>query len=164
VSSRGSGGRTRTSVTRSKGGRPTTDRPPNRVFRVPRESVLRVSNPPVRRGKPVPCRSAKDASPSGTLLAEGEGVEPPRLIARPCSRRLPSPIGWPFRSHLCPAPGPCIAASGLEPELRPYEGQPGARPAAVVLLESFRSAPGAGIEPAGSSLTGRHMNQLMLPR
>src|SRR5262249_47524458 len=30
--------------------------------------------------------------------AEGEGVEPSRLIARPFSRRLPSPIGLPFRS------------------------------------------------------------------
>ena len=38
------------------------------------------------------CRSAK-----GTK-AEGEGVEPSRLIARPFSRRLPSPIGLPFRS------------------------------------------------------------------
>ena len=57
--------------------------------------------------------------------AEGGGVEPPRLIARPCSRRLPSPVGSPFHS---------------------------------------RSALGAGIEPAGSSLTERHMNQLMLPR
>ena len=30
--------------------------------------------------------------------AEGEGVEPSRLIARPFSGRLPSPIGLPFRS------------------------------------------------------------------
>ena len=30
--------------------------------------------------------------------AEGEGVEPSRLIARPFSRRLPSPVGLPFRS------------------------------------------------------------------
>src|SRR4051812_31516764 len=29
--------------------------------------------------------------------AEGGGVEPPRLIARPRSRRLPSPVGLPFR-------------------------------------------------------------------
>ena len=38
------------------------------------------------------CHSAK-----GTK-AEGEGVEPSRLIARPFSGRLPSPIGLPFRS------------------------------------------------------------------
>ena len=30
--------------------------------------------------------------------AEGEGVEPPRLIARPISSRVPSPIGLPFLS------------------------------------------------------------------
>ena len=30
--------------------------------------------------------------------AEGEGVEPSRLIARPFSGRLPSPVGLPFRS------------------------------------------------------------------
>ncbi len=29
--------------------------------------------------------------------AEGGGVEPPRLIARPLSRRLPSPVGLPFQ-------------------------------------------------------------------
>ena len=29
--------------------------------------------------------------------AEGEGVEPPRLIARPLSGRLPSPVGLTFR-------------------------------------------------------------------
>ena len=29
--------------------------------------------------------------------AEGEGVEPSRLIARPISNRVPSPIGLPFR-------------------------------------------------------------------
>ena len=29
--------------------------------------------------------------------AEGAGVEPARLIARPLSRRVPSPVGWPFR-------------------------------------------------------------------
>jgi hypothetical protein len=31
--------------------------------------------------------------------AEGKGVEPSRLIARPFSRRVPSPIGLPFRSQ-----------------------------------------------------------------
>lgn len=31
-------------------------------------------------------------------------------------------------------------------------------------LPRLTAAPGAGIEPANSSLTGRHMNQLMLPR
>jgi hypothetical protein len=35
--------------------------------------------------------------------AEREGVEPSRLSARPFSRRLPSPVGLPFRSR--PPPG-----------------------------------------------------------
>src|SRR5207244_10778827 len=38
------------------------------------------------------------ADPRQDSAAEGEGVEPSRLIARPFSRRLPSPIGLPFRS------------------------------------------------------------------
>ena len=38
--------------------------------------------------------------PSSFLQAEGEGVEPSRLIARPFSRRLPSPFGLPFRFQL----------------------------------------------------------------
>ena len=33
----------------------------------------------------------------GHVKAEGEGVEPPRLIARPLSGRLPSPVGLTFR-------------------------------------------------------------------
>ena len=33
--------------------------------------------------------------------AEGEGVEPSRLIARPLSRRLPSPIGLTFHNASC---------------------------------------------------------------
>ena len=32
--------------------------------------------------------------------AEGEGVEPPRLVARPGSVRVPSPVGLPFRLSL----------------------------------------------------------------
>jgi hypothetical protein len=42
-----------------------------------------------------------DRSATGTLrTAEGEGVEPSRLIAHPGSGRVPSPIGLPFRmSH-----------------------------------------------------------------
>jgi hypothetical protein len=71
-------------------------------------------------------RSARDALKCPR--AEGEGVEPSRLIARPFSRRLPSPIGLPF------------------------------------LILRDREAPGAGIEPARSSLTGRRMNQLIHPR
>jgi hypothetical protein len=49
------------------------------------------------------CRSAK-----GTLFikAEGEGVEPSRLIARRFSKPLPSPVGLPFRK---------AAVTGIEP-------------------------------------------------
>ncbi len=36
-----------------------------------------------------------------THKAEGEGVEPPRLIARPASNGLPSPIGLTFRITSC---------------------------------------------------------------
>jgi hypothetical protein len=43
------------------------------------DTVTGLSKPPARAG------------------AEGAGVEPARLIARPLSRRVPSPIGWPFR-------------------------------------------------------------------
>ena len=39
--------------------------------------------------------------------AEGEGVEPSRLIARPLSRRLPSPVGLTFRIK--------AAVAGIEP-------------------------------------------------
>ena len=95
------------------------------VSRFPSESALRESNPPVRLGKPVPGRSARDAvsivesgigdsnpgrlvgsqescrwtnpAASSIIAAEGEGVEPSRLIARLISNQVPSPIGLPFR-------------------------------------------------------------------
>ena len=111
-----------------KGRRPT-------VSRSPSESAPRGSNPPVRRGRPVPRRSARGTDAS---KAEGGGVEPPRLIARPISSRVPSPIGLPFRafqlrrqeSNLRPpvnsrAPVPArappesvrVGAAGFEPAL-----------------------------------------------
>ena len=83
--------------------------------------------PACRNWKPVPGRSAQDAviismryrgfeprSPgwkpgvvpldqsrhaAHARAAEGEGVEPPRLIARPSSSRVPSPVGLPFRDR-----------------------------------------------------------------
>jgi hypothetical protein len=93
------------------------------------ESVSRELNPPIGLGKPVPGRSARDASlidrhitserdrgieprspgwkPGVVPLdqsrsacrppAEGEGVEPSRLIARLISNQVPSPVGLPFR-------------------------------------------------------------------
>jgi hypothetical protein len=48
------------------------------------------------------------ADPRAAQQAEGEGVEPSRLIAQPFSRRLPSPIGLPFRK---------AAAAGIEPAI-----------------------------------------------
>src|SRR6516225_7646968 len=37
------------------------------------------------------------ARPRAHGSAEGEGVEPSRLVARPGSGRVPSPVGLPFR-------------------------------------------------------------------
>lgn len=42
----------------------------------------------------------------GRVKAEGEGVEPSRLIARPASNGVPSPIGLPFHK---------AAVAGIEP-------------------------------------------------
>jgi hypothetical protein len=74
--------------------------------------------------------------------AEGEGVEPPRLIARPLSRRMPSPVGLTFRkgcggrNRTCvkavnsrlpvPARDPPQSKSG-RPELNRRSRAPGAR-------------------------------------
>ena len=67
--------------------------PVSRFPRAPRGSRTRLSGLEDR----CLCRSARDASRQTISKAEGGGVEPPRLIARPCSRRLPSPVGLPFR-------------------------------------------------------------------
>ena len=42
----------------------------------------------------------------GHVKAEGEGVEPSRLIARPASNGVPSPVGLPFHK---------AAVAGIEP-------------------------------------------------
>jgi hypothetical protein len=49
------------------------------------------------------------ATPRSFVMEEGEGVEPSRLIALPFSRRLPSPIGLPFREMLV------VGRVGIEP-------------------------------------------------
>ena len=67
------------------GGLPLTDPRVN-------QSALRESNPPRRIGSPAPLPLGQ-----GHVKAEGEGVEPSRLIARPLSKRVPSPVGLPFR-------------------------------------------------------------------
>ena len=42
---------------------------------------------------------SRSLSPNVSIAAEGEGVEPSRLVmqARPASNRVPSPFGLPFR-------------------------------------------------------------------
>ena len=62
---------------------------PASVGRVPGGSRTRLSGLEDRRLG----RSATGTS----LAAEGEGVEPSRLVARPGSGRMPSPVGLPFR-------------------------------------------------------------------
>ena len=57
------------------------------------EGSKRESNPPGQLGRLEPLPIGQ-----GHMKAEGEGVELSRLIARPLSRRLPSPIGLTFRS------------------------------------------------------------------
>ena len=52
-------------------------------------------------------KAGTSAARSRARTAEGEGVEPSRLIARLFSRQLPSPIGLPFRSK--------AAVTGIEP-------------------------------------------------
>ena len=52
-------------------------------------------------------KAGTSAARSRAQTAEGEGVEPSRLIARLFSRQLPSPIGLPFRSQ--------AAVAGIEP-------------------------------------------------
>ena len=79
----------------------------NPPLRDPRSRVLPLHHGHHRRGP-------RSATPG----AEGAGVEPARLIARPPSRRVPSPVGWPFRSANPPAEGegfepPCPCAGAL---------------------------------------------------
>lgn len=76
------------------------------------ESAPRGSNPllpPGRRTSSRPTRGACMIAVQTACGAEGAGVEPARLIARPLSRRVPSPVGLPFRSS-SGAP-----AGGVEP-------------------------------------------------
>ena len=72
--------------------------------------------------------------------AEGEGVEPSRLIARPSSNRVPSPIGLPFRWN----------------SVR-VRRQPLPAVFAVSAPTTFREAPAGGIEPPIVALTGRRL-------
>ena len=66
------------------------------------QSALRESDPPVQLGRLTPLPIGQEHK------AEGEGVEPSRLIARLFSKQLPSPIGLPFRIRKA-------AVAGIEP-------------------------------------------------
>ena len=72
------------------------------------ESALRESNPPRQVGSLEPLPLGQEHV---LLQAEGEGVEPVKALAcaRPLSRRLPSPVGLPFR---------LAAEAGIEPASR----------------------------------------------
>ena len=61
-----------------------------RVYGVHKTTVSRINTACVAKGKGW-------SNPPAGAAAEGAGVEPARLIARPLSRRVPSPVGWPFR-------------------------------------------------------------------
>ena len=89
---KGSGRRIRTFIAWFKARQPTVSRSPITLSECPVGVEPALSS---LEGWHL-CRSAK-----GTIIkAEGEGVEPSRLIARPFSRQLPSPIGLPFRIKL----------------------------------------------------------------
>ena len=66
-------------------------------FQIPvrHQSGIGDSNPGRLVGSQESCRWTNPACVR--FRAEGEGVEPSRLIARPSSSRVPSPIGLPFR-------------------------------------------------------------------
>ncbi len=64
------------------------------VSRFPSRSGIGDSNPGRLVGSQESCHWT---NPAEFPKAEGEGVEPSRLIARPSSSRVPSPIGLPFR-------------------------------------------------------------------
>lgn len=87
-----SGRRTRTFIAWFRARKPTISRSPNKPDTV------------VGRECPVGVEPTSPVWKTGTFAArprahkaEGEGVEPSRLIARPGSGRMPSPIGLPFR-------------------------------------------------------------------
>ena len=72
-----------------------------------------------RAARPIP-RSHHDQ-----IRAEGEGVEPSRLIARPISNRVPSPFGLPFRiSHRVDRRGVEPRFPGCRPGVVPLDQQP----------------------------------------
>jgi hypothetical protein len=75
---------------------------------------------------------------SSALRAEGEGVEPSRLIARPISNRVPSPIGLPFRR-----------LPSIHRRHQPLSFE--------MTNDQMKEAPAGGIEPPIVALTGRRL-------
>ncbi len=148
----------------------------------PCKSALWESNPPRRIGSPAPLPLGQ-----GHIKAEGEGVEPSRLIARPLSGRLPSPIGLPFpkgcggRNRTCvgavngrlpvPAQAPPQSNQSGRRELNPRSRAPATNAArrcsaeCQAFLRPASKRP-AGIEPAlpprqGGRLPLHHGRDLM---
>ena len=164
-----SGRRNRTFISCFKGRRPTVSRSP-RVLCESRTRLARLEAWSL-------CRSAK----STLLSAEGERVELSRLIARPLSKRLPSPIGLPFRSSSCggrnrtcdeainsrppvPAQDPPhqVRTTGFEPAFSCFRNTRDARTSPRPEVERL-----AGLEPAipawqASTLPLRHRRLLAI--
>jgi hypothetical protein len=87
---------------------------------------------------------------SRNLQAEGEGVEPSRLIARPGSSRVPSPVGLPFR---------IIELRRQESNLRPPVNSRALVPARTPPESSRQTVGMAGFEPALSCSRSRRIGQ-----
>ena len=142
------------------------------------ECAPRGSNPPVGPGKPAPDRSARDASAiirvrdrgveprspgrrpgvappdqSRGLKAEGEGVEPSRLIAHPGSGRVPSPIGLSFR---------VLSSGGRNRTCVPPVNSRVPVPARAPPESNDQIVGMAGFEPAISCSQGRRIGQAFL--
>src|SRR5262245_17611380 len=67
------------------------------VRRVVKEPSVRVPGGSLTRLSGVGGRCLGGSATATFRSAEGEGVEPARLVARPGSGRVPSPVGLPFR-------------------------------------------------------------------
>jgi hypothetical protein len=86
------------------------------------------------------------------LQAEGEGVEPSRLIARPVSSRVPSHFDLPFRS-------PSFSSGGSNRTRVPPVNSRVPVPARAPPESSRRTVGMAGFEPATSCSQGRRIGQ-----
>ena len=133
ASSSGGWNRTNGLLVQSQASLPAATAPDHRFIEDTRRKTassgrrIRTSSPgskpgglPLADPRRVPCGSRtrlaglEDRQPlplgQGHIKAEGEGVEPSRLIARPLSRRVPSPVGLPFRSSCGGRNRTCVVA------------------------------------------------------